>query len=399
MDTTTAPHPADRQIRLMLQVGLLLFIWVIAVGIINGLGLMELTRPLLLSHLHGGMLGWLTLGILAATVWLFGSGEPALDDKGLRTIRTLSWVAIIGITLYVVAFATTVGVLRPLAGTLTFAALLGFGIWAYTRVRAVTMTVPRLLVLFGLTASVIGGAFGVVNGLAMALEFSVPTSFFQAHPGTMTVGFIMPVAMGLAEWGMRRDEPDSPATRPGKVQVALMVLAFAWVLALTLLERPEIAGAGIVFAIIALIIFLARIWPAARRTSLITRNAERHALAGGILLGVTIVYIFVAIQAAGGDFTMIPHNRIVAYTHLEAVAAATNAMLAFVVFLSRRATPAGVLDDVVFWGLNVGVVGFVVALTIDVTALYVLFVLVMGVALLIAIAVHVVALNRTPSQP
>lgn len=398
METTTSPHPADRQIRLMLQVGLLLFVWVIAVGIINGLGLMELSRPLLLSHLHGGMLGWITLGILAATLWLFGSSEPALDGKTLRTIRSLSWLAIVGITLYVIAFATTIGVLRPLSGTLTFAALVGFGIWAFTRVRAVTLTVPRLLILVGLTASAIGGAFGVINGLAMALEFSVPTSFFAAHPGTMTVGFIMPVAMGLAEWGLRRNEPDAPATRAGKVQVALMALSFAWVLGLTLADLPEVAGAGIVFAVIALIIFFVRIWPAARRTSLVARTAERHALAGGILLGVTIVYIFIAIQAAGGNFTMIPHNRIVAFTHLEAVAASTNAMLAFVVFLSRRSTPAGVLDDVVFWGLNVGVIGFVVALTIDVSALYVLFVPVMGIALLIAIGVHVVALNQAPAQ-
>ena len=56
MPGTLTSHPADREIRRMLQVGLLIFVW--GIGIVNGLGLIELTRPLLLSHLHGGMLGW-----------------------------------------------------------------------------------------------------------------------------------------------------------------------------------------------------------------------------------------------------------------------------------------------------------------------------------------------------
>ncbi|MEX2324246.1 MAG: hypothetical protein WD576_00720, partial [Nitriliruptoraceae bacterium] len=82
-------------------------------------------------------------------------------------------------------------------------------------------------------ASLIGGTFGVINGLAIAQGFSVPSSFLAAHPGTMTVGFIMPVAMGLAEWGLRHTHPDEPITRSGKVQVGLMAFAFLWVLGAT----------------------------------------------------------------------------------------------------------------------------------------------------------------------
>ncbi|MEX2324245.1 MAG: hypothetical protein WD576_00715 [Nitriliruptoraceae bacterium] len=92
----------------------------------------------------------------------------------------------------------------------------------------------------------------------------------------------------------------------------------------------------------------------------------------------------------------IPRYQLISFAHLEAVAASTNAMLAFVIFLSRRATPAGVVDDVVFYGLNVGVIGFVVALTAQLPGLYVLFVPIMGIALLIAVATHVVALGKAP---
>jgi hypothetical protein len=181
-------------------------------------------------------------------------------------------------------------------------------------------------------------------------------------------------------------------------EVGVMALAFVWVLGMTLAERDEIAGMGVIFAIVALIIFFVRVWPSARRTSLLARRPERHALAGGLLLGVTIVYIFVAIQIAGGDFGQIPRERIIAFTHLEAVAASTNAMLAFVVYLSRRATSRSIVDDLVFWGLNLGVIGFVVALTAEWSGLYPVFVPVMGAALLLAVGVHVAALRVSPAE-
>lgn len=391
----TGAHPLDHEVRTMLSVALLIFAYTIVIGILNGLDLVEFSRQQLLSHLHGGTLGWMTLAILAVTLWLFGAGETA---GGSRSVRVLAYAGPAAIAAYVLAFATTMGAARPLAGVATLAVLAGFALWAFRRARSVALTVPHLLVLVGLSSSVLGGMFGVVNGMAIAFDWTwVPESFFEAHPGTMEVGFIIPVTMGLAEWGLRR-VPEDRVTRAGRIQVGLMVIAFLWVLGFVLAEQDEIGGMGIMFAIGGLGVFIGRMWGIARRTSLSARRPSRHALAGGVLLGTTIVYVFVVLQMAGGDFAQIPRGQLLSFIHLMAVGGATNALLAFVILLSRRVSSPSTVDDVVFWGVNVGVIGFVTALTTDVTALIMTFVPVMGTGLLVAIVAHLGPLRRAPAS-
>jgi hypothetical protein len=389
-------HPLDRQVRLMLQIAMLIFGYTIAIGILNGLDLIEFSRPQLLSHLHGGTLGWMTLAILGVTLWLFGAGEP----RGRTgSARWLSGVASVAIAAYVVAFATTTGWVRPLAGTVTLATLIGFAVWAYRRVGTMALTVPHLLVLLGLTSSVIGGSFGVINGMALAFSWTwVPISFFAAHPGTMEVGFIIPVAMGVAEWGLRRGGPGARVSRAGWVQVGLMAAAFVWVLGFTLAELDEIAGLGIILGIGGIGVFYGRMARVARQTSLLARRPERHALAGAVFLGATIVYIFVVIQLAGGDFGAIPRGRMLAFIHMMGVGATTNALLAFVIHLSRRVSHAGLVDDIAFWGINLGVLGFVVALSADVRWMVLASVPIMGLGLLLAIGAHLGPLQRGPAS-
>ena len=392
-----APHPLDRQVRVTLRVAMLVFVYTIAIGILNGLDLVELSRQQLLSHLHGGTLGWMTLAIIAATQWLFVDERSTVSEPSARTIRTFAYLAAVAIPLYVLAFATTFGVGRPLGGTATLIALIGVAAWSFGRVREVTLTVPRLLVLLGLASSVLGGSFGVLNGFAIAFEWTwVPESFFEAHPGTMEIGFTMPVALALAEWGMRVGTPDEEPNRWGIAQAVLMMVGFLWVLGFILAGQEELVGIGIVFGIIAIGIFFGRMRRTVRDTSLVERRPGRHALAGGVLLGVTMVYIFIAISAVQGDFPAIPRGQTLSFIHLLAVGAATNGLLAFVIHLSRRVSAVSVVDDIVFWGVNVGLIGFVTALTADASGLIFAFVPIMGLALLIAIGVHLGPLGREP---
>jgi hypothetical protein len=392
-------HPLDRQIRNTLRVALLVFVYTIAIGILNGLDLVEFSRQQLLSHLHGGTLGWMTLAILAATQWLFVDERGAISDSSARTIRGFAYLAAAAIPLYVLAFATTFGIGRPLGGTATLIALTGVAVWTYRRVGQVTLTVPRLLVLLGLTSSVLGGSFGVLNGFAIAFDWDwIPESFFEAHPGTMEIGFTMPVALALAEWGMRLGEPDERPNRWGIAQAVLMMVGFAWVLGFTLAYQEEVVGIGILFGLLAIGIFFGRMRHVVRRTSLTARGPGRHALAGGVLLGVTMIYIFIAISKAQGDFEAIPQGEVLSFIHLLAIGATTNGLLAFVIYLSRRVSEPSAIDDVIFWGVNIGLVGFVTALTTDVRGLIFVFVPIMGLALLTAIGVHLLNLTTRPDR-
>lgn len=390
---STTSGALDQRVRLTLQIAMLIFVWTIGIGILNGLDIVEFERELLLSHLHGGTLGWMTLGILAFAQWLFAR------SGGGDSIRTFAILAMAAIPLYVVAFATTTGILRPIAGTAVWFALIGFAAWAFMRARQTEiLTVPHMLALLGLLSSVLGGTFGVLNGIALAQGWTdYPAALFDAHPGTMEIGFVVPVAMGVSEWILRLGTPDEKPTRAGKIQVALMFIAFAWVLTFILADQEELVGPGLLFGIVATIIFYVRMWSRIRATSLTARAPSRHAVMGAFFIGVTFVYLFIIISSAQGDFEAIPEGRVISFIHMMAIGATTNALLAFVIHLSRRASEPGIMDDIVFWGVNIGLIGFVVALTADIRGLIAVFTPLMGTALLVAIVVHVTALRKAPT--
>ena len=53
-----------REIKLLLQAGLLIFSFTVVVGILNGLDAMDVARPRLMAHVHACTLGWISLGFV-----------------------------------------------------------------------------------------------------------------------------------------------------------------------------------------------------------------------------------------------------------------------------------------------------------------------------------------------
>ena len=75
----------------LLQTGLIVFIVTPTIGIINGTKIFgTLSRDVLLTHVHSGTLGWITLGAMAMVLWLFGPVVPAAKDRNTRTLALLS---------------------------------------------------------------------------------------------------------------------------------------------------------------------------------------------------------------------------------------------------------------------------------------------------------------------
>ena len=66
-------HPLRSEVRLLLQVAMVVFVWTVGIGILNGLDVVDFDRKVVLSHVHAGTLGWITTSVFAASLWLFGA--------------------------------------------------------------------------------------------------------------------------------------------------------------------------------------------------------------------------------------------------------------------------------------------------------------------------------------
>lgn len=67
------------------------------------------------------------------------------DREAVRTGTRLAQIVLASVVLYVIAFATTTGVFRPIAGTLMLVAVTWALVWVLGRRRQIPSTSPMLL--------------------------------------------------------------------------------------------------------------------------------------------------------------------------------------------------------------------------------------------------------------
>ena len=114
-------------VRLLFRGALVIFILTIVIGILNGLDVWEVPHDILLTHVHSGTLGWITLGVFGAAAAMLGrSGE---------SIRTMAWFGVIAMAAYILAFGsveftTGTSIQRPIGGTLALISIIWFFVWA-----------------------------------------------------------------------------------------------------------------------------------------------------------------------------------------------------------------------------------------------------------------------------
>src|SRR4029078_8174441 len=94
---------------------MLVFTYTITIGILNGTDLVDFDRRRILGHVHAGTLGWLTLCVFAASLWLFGEGDP-LSARARQAGGLLAVGGMASFPCYVAAFSLTYGNWRPILG-------------------------------------------------------------------------------------------------------------------------------------------------------------------------------------------------------------------------------------------------------------------------------------------
>jgi hypothetical protein len=362
-------------------VAMAVFVVNIAIGILNGADAVEFDRNQILTHVHAGTVGWLTLAIVASAFLLF----QATDRRLMLALAIL-------VPLYVAAFYTGSFPLRALTGTALLVVIAWLLVWLWQRFLAGERSLPRLAVTLGLTSF----GYGAVVGVLLQIQFAMGTTLLTgdaigAHASAMTFGYLVLVAMGLIEWRLlgTRDLP-----RAGLLQV-LALFAGGLVISIGLLANQAQAAGGLYLLaeLIAVVIFVIRVWPTALRAPWLAASPVRHfAVAafwavGALLLFMYLVFSFIT-AANPDDPNAFPLNVLIASDHAVYLGVITNLVLGLLsILVLDQAARGSWISHVVFWGVNLGLLVFVVGLIVDTPEIKRIGAPVMGVTLLIALAI------------
>jgi len=377
-------------VRILFRAAMVIFVVTVVIGVLNGTDVWDPPRNTLLTHVHAGTLGWITLAVFAGAIWMFGGDGKA--DAG-----RLPLFSIVAISLYVFAFwsgdlfDTTESIQRPVGGTLAFVAMVWMFVWVLRAKRGEKWNVAEFGMGLSLAFLVFGAILGVLLGLQLAdVEIVAPENaqrLGDSHPGAMVAGYVVLAGLALIEWLM----PDRrvPSLRESKSGVAQMLLLFVAGILLVvgfLLDQEAIYSLGvplqIVGAVILIVRFRKQLAPSQWGGPVINRFVRTPIL--GLVVVVALIAYLISQIMGGADFEeFLP----IALTmdHVNFLIVMSNLIFGMMAIATRASETAG---RIVYWGLNIGVVGFAVGLITEDTTLKRIFTPILGLALLYGIWVY-----------
>lgn len=383
--TRRAPAPA----RLLYRGALLLFTTTIFIGILNGTDLIEFSRNALLTHLHAGTLGWITLGVLGTLVWAF---DP--DHTAPSSGRVLAWVSLGAIALYILGFWIGDRVLRPVAGSAAMVPIVGGILWAGRRSLKATGDTLRLGLVLALVSLSVGGLLGILFGLVRSGMIDwISLEAAEAHPPLLIAGFVFLAGAVLAEWLLVGDDGPERRSRLGQVHVWMIFGAGMLMGGGVVFDLPALSLLALPVSVVAVALIPIRMRRRIRATSWSRPSEARYASSGVVWLVAAFV-LFGYLSAAYPDG--FPHHLTVVFFHALFVGGMTNILIGVVRHATGEGKPARALGEAIYWGLNAGLLVFIAGLFADAVALIRVGTPVLGLALILAIVVYVLRLADRP---
>lgn len=360
----------------LLFAAMAIFVLTVVMGILNGTDLVDLPHGALLAHVHSGTLGWITLSIFAAAAWIFGAaGMPRLLRDG----------SIVAVVLYVAAFWADVEEIRPIAGTLMLAAIVWFAAWVFQARAGRTLTVPRLSILLATVNLVIGGLLGVVLGLAHAGLFDLSSEIAGAHPAMMVVGYLILAGVAIDEELLGGDGSKRLSQLGSWQAFSFFIAGIALVLGI-LLDLQPLLGLNLLGEVVGVAIVLVRLRRRIASAGSSGASSGRHGAASILWLVPVVGLIVYLIANYIEDFDRVPVRLLLALDHATFIGILTNGILGLLlVATATRRTIWGWADQLVFWGVNLGLVGFVIGLIADAPVIKRISTPVMGLAILLGL--------------
>lgn len=391
---------APAGVRNLFRAAMVIFVITIVIGILNGIDVWDVPRNTLLTHVHAGTLGWVTLCVFAGAIWMFGSTD---DDSSGRVAN----FAILAIAIYVLAFwsvdlTTPTSIQRPIGGTLAFIAMVWMFGWAWGR-RGSSWNVARFGMILALAFLVFGAILGVLLGLQLSGEVRIVADastdqLYESHPGAMVAGFVILAGLALIEWLMPGHEVPALSGRGGRAGATQMLLLFfAGVLLVVGFfigsdQMIQTAGGLQLLGSIVLITRFARHMGPAKWRGDPTNQFVRTAVIGMIIVVALVIYLITQLSgdAEFEDFLGVG----LAFDHLNFIMVITNltfAMMAAAWKVSDR------VNRLIYASVNIGVLGFAVGLITEQATLKQIFTPILGLGLLYAIYSYLTAPEATAS--
>ena len=373
-------------------VAMAVFVVNIVIGILNGADAVEFDRNQILTHVHAGTVGWLTLTIVASSFLLFRTAD-----------RRLVLALAVLVPIYVLAFYTGSFPFRAIGGLALLIAVGWLFVWIWRTYLGGERTLPRLAVALGLTIFTYGAVVGVLIQVSYAASITIiPGEAVAAHASAMTFGYLVLTAMGFIEWRFLGTR-GLPVL--GLVQVGMLFVG-GLLFSVSLMVGAEQAGGGInlLTSLIAVVLFGIRLLPRALRTSWAAAEPIRQIAVAALWVVVAIaifmyvVFIFIS-QGLDVNDPNAPGYLLVAGDHAAFIGIVTNVMLGLLsLLLLRPDVRRGWVGQVIFWGVNLGLLVFVVGLLLDTAAIKRIGAPVMGISLLFALGVLAWTALREPLE-
>jgi hypothetical protein len=387
-------------VRNLFRAALVIFVITVVIGILNGTDVWEPPRNTLLTHVHAGTLGWITLSIFGGAIWIFGSP----DDKSSNNLANFSIVAL---ALYVLAFWSgdilniEETIQRPIGGTLAFIAMVWMFVWALRRKGGKTWDVAEFGLALALFFLVIGAVLGVLLGLQLAGTEVVAAEnadrLGEAHPAAMVIGYVVLAAVALVEWLIRKGAvPKLSESRAGMIQMILIFLAGVLGLVGFLIDNEMLLQLNVPLEVIGLIILLVRLRsflaPSQWGGSIV--EAMPRVAVIGLVVGIGLLAYVVSLFVGGAEFEEIQH-WLIALDHVNFILVVTNLIFAMMAIASNVSETS---NRIIFWGTNIGITGFVAGLVTENATLKRIFTPILGLALLFGIFTYLTAKDAKPAE-
>jgi FtsH-binding integral membrane protein len=398
--------PAARRVFIA---ALSLFVVTIVIGILNGLDVYLPDHDTLMAHVHAGTLGWITLSVSGVALLMF-TGDRRLSEGEVKRASAMAWSMIAAIYLYVLGGFLAGGhipgdrIQRPILGTLLFLVVIWYLVWLARNYRADGQnSVARLGLLLAWISLLIGAVLGVMLGIYTArgeipgLSDKTASSFADAHPPAMVIGFLILAAMAIIEWSFRGDRS---WTKAGATQMWLLFIAGIIVnVGFVSGQEEKLLGPANLLMIVGVVMLVVRSWEHLAPSGWRGAGSGTYPRMSSLFLVVYLILgtVLIGLVVSGNvDFDALTDGQeglLLTFDHSMFVGVMTSLLLG-VIASRTRGHDLATVDKVVLWGLYLGLVTFAVGLITVQAVPKRIGTPIMGTALLIGIGTYVTMLAR-----